>query len=264
MYKKQIPASIKELLAGKSYQKDSMGLSESTVLLFDDMVLKIQQTNKEIKNEYSIMKWLEQSEKLPHVLAYEQQEQQSYLLMSKMQGELSCDKQYMTRPEVLFRIVTEGMKWLWSVDISDCPCNNTLAHKLKQAEFQVTHGLVDLENTEPETFSENGFANPEALLQWLYENQPKEELVLSHGDYCLPNIFAKEDAFCGFVDVGRMGIADKWQDIALCYRSLAHNFAGKYNGISYGTFDASLFFEMLGVEPDWKKIRYYILLDELF
>ena len=210
MYKKQIPASIKELLAGKSYQKDSMGLSESTVLLFDDMVLKIQQTNKEIKNEYSIM------------------------------------------------------KWLWSVDISDCPCNNTLAHKLKQAEFQVTHGLVDLENTEPETFSENGFANPEALLQWLYENQPKEELVLSHGDYCLPNIFAKEDAFCGFVDVGRMGIADKWQDIALCYRSLAHNFAGKYNGISYGTFDASLFFEMLGVEPDWKKIRYYILLDELF
>ena len=261
---KQIPASIKALIAGKSYQEDEMGLSESTVLLFDDMVLKIQQTNREIRNEYCIMKWLERSGKVPHILAYEQQEQQSYLLMSKMQGKMSCDKQYMTRPEVLFQMITEGLQWLWSVDISDCPCNNTLVHKLKQAEFQVKHGLVDMENTEPETFSENGFENPKALLQWLYENQPKEELVLSHGDYCLPNIFAKEDAFCGFVDVGRMGIADKWQDIALCYRSLAHNFSGKYDGISYGTFNEELFFQMLGIEPNWEKIRYYILLDELF
>lgn len=29
-------------------------------------------------------------------------------------------------------------------------------------------------------------------------------------------------------------------------------------------FNPELFFEALGIEPDWKKIRYYILLDELF
>ena len=25
-----------------------------------------------------------------------------------------------------------------------------------------------------------------------------------------------------------------------------------------------LFFDLLGIEPDWEKIKYYILLDELF
>ena len=64
--------------------------------------------------------------------------------------------------------------------------------------------------------------------------------------------------------MSRCGIADKWQDIALCYRSLLHNFSGKYGGKVYEGFSPELLFEKLGIEPDWEKIRYYILLDELF
>ena len=33
-------------------------------------------------------------------------------------------------------------------------------------------------------------------------------------------------------DLGRAGIADKWCDIALCYRSLTHNYDGSYGGRS--------------------------------
>lgn len=50
----------------------------------------------------------------------------------------------------------------------------------------------------------------------------------------------------------------------LYYRSLKHNFEGKYGGQKYENFNPDILFEKLGMEPDWEKIRYYILLDELF
>ena len=55
-----------------------------------------------------------------------------------------------------------------------------------------------------------------------------------------------------------------FDDIALCYRSLKHNFDGTYGGKVYEDFNPELLFEKLGIEPDWDKLKYYILLDELF
>lgn len=44
----------------------------------------------------------------------------------------------------------------------------------------------------------------------LVNKKPGEELVLSHGDYCLPNIFGIQDLVTGYIDLGRAGIADKF------------------------------------------------------
>ena len=81
---------------------------------------------------------------------------------------------------------------------------------------------------------------------------------------CLPNVFLQQDKISGFIDLGRCGIADRYQDIALCYRSLVNNYQGAYGGKVYPTFYPERLFEKLGIEPDWEKVRYYILLDELF
>ena len=92
-------------------------------------------------------------------------------------------------------------------------------------------------------------------------------MVFSHGDYCLPNIFGIRDKVTGYIDLGRAGISDKWCDIALCYRSLSHNYSGKYQQHqknTYPGYDELLLFRELDIEPNWEKIRYYILLDELF
>ena len=59
-------------------------------------------------------------------------------------------------------------------------------------------------------------------------NRPEEDIVLTHGDFCLPNVFVKDGAISGFIDLGKMGPADRWQDIAIAIRSLEHNFNGKY------------------------------------
>jgi len=132
------------------------------------------------------------------------------------------------------------------------------------AKYNVEHDLVDMENVQPDTFGKEGFNDPQELLDWLIENRPQEDLVLSHGDFCLPNIFFSEDKVSGFIDLGKICVADRYQDIALCYRSLTNNFDGSYGERVREKLNMDSFFNELGIEPDWKKIRYYILLDELF
>lgn len=269
-----IPENIKNIIENEEYDIDVIGMSESNILLFPDKVLKIQEDSEEAENEAQIMKWLdmqginnrrhEENFSVPKAILHECRGTKSYLLMTRVSGKMACDESYMCDPEKLTELLARALQKLWKVDISSCPFDWTLDRKLKAAQYYVENDLVDIENVEPDTFGPEGFENPQALLQWLYDHKPEEELVFSHGDFCLPNIYITGDNNFSFIDLGRTGISDKWQDIALCYRSLKHNYSGKYGGKEYPGYDPNMLFEKLGIAPDWEKLRYYILLDELF
>lgn len=263
----ELPEKIRNLIGNEPYRVDEIGMSDSTVVLFRDKVLKVQTVNEETENEHNMMEWLQGRLPVPKVLGFDRQGDKNYLLMSKVPGEMACAEGYLKKPEQLAARLAEALKMVWSVDIRECPYICNLDKKLEMAEYAVAHNLVDMDNVQPDTFGENGFRDPRQLLDWLIANRPKEELVLSHGDFCLPNVFLSENGVAGFIDLGKTGIADRWQDIALCYRSLQNNVEGKYG--SYGVkppvdFRPEVLFEKLGMEPDWEKLRYYILLDELF
>lgn len=262
--KKKIPTAIQQLIGTRPYYIDDIGKSSSQVICFDDMILKIQECSEESENELRMMKWLQGKLPVPCILQEEKVDKIQYLLMSRMPGEMSCAESYMDREDALTGLLAEGLKMLWSVDITDCPYNNTLEQKLRQARNRVEQGLCDMENVQEDTYGENGFKDPSDLLAWLETHRPAEDPVLAHGDYCLPNVFLQEDKVSGFIDLGRCGVADRYQDIALCYRSLLNNYSGAYGGKVYPTFHPERLFEELGLAPDWEKVRYYILLDELF
>ena len=76
----------------------------------------------------------------------------------------------------------------------------------------------------------------------------------SHGDIGANFFIADNEIY--FYDLARCGIADKWIDIAFYFRDIRDY----YPDSDY----ERIFFEMLGIEPDYKKINYYILLDEMF
>lgn len=260
-----LPDSIRKMVRGRRYTLNDVGMSGSKVYMFEDMVLKVQKHSEETDNEYKICHWLGERLPVPEILRYEAVGGVAYCLMSRVAGRMLCDDRYLKDPALLLKTAAGAMKRLWAVDIADCPCDSSLSVKLKMARCNVENGLVDLDNVEPETFGEAGFASPEALLLWLENNRPDEDLVLSHGDFCLPNLFARGDEVTGFIDLGKMGVADRWQDVAICYRSLKHNFDGKYNGgASYEGYSPEMLFETLGIEENREKLRYYILLDELF
>lgn len=74
-------------------------------------------------------------------------------------------------------------------------------------------------------------------------------------DFTLDTIGQSGAQVAGFIGLGHCGM-----DIALCCRSLRHNL----EEIVRCPFDEDLFFHELGAAGDAEKIRYYILLDELF
>ena len=264
MNKLHVPLKIKSFIMDKPFAIDDVGMSGNQVLIFEDMVLKIEDDSLSVRKQIEVMQWLEGKVSVPKVLAYEVENEKSYLLMSKMRGAMSCDTYYMEHPEVLLEALANGLKMLWDVDVRECPRVRDVDAVLREARARVENHLVDLDNVEPETFGEGGFDTPEQLLEWLESHRPSFEPVLSHGDFCLPNVFLKDEQIAGFIDLGKTGVGDKWNDIALCYRSLKHNFAGVYGGKVYEDFESEMLFEKLGIKPDWEKIKFYLLLDELF
>lgn len=257
----RLPKTISEITSGREFVADRVGMSDSQVLIFEDMVLKIQKSSRETENEAAMLKWLLGKLPVPELIACEKENGNSFILMSKVPGEMLCGEKYTGAPEKLVSLLAESLRRMWSIDISGCPCDNTLEMRLKEAAENVEKGLVDLDDAEPETFSEDGFDSPEALVKWLWENRPEEEPSLTHGDYSLQNIFALNGEISGYIDLGKAGAADKWQDIAICYRSLRHVFSSDKRNTG---FDPDLLFEKLGVEKDQRKLKYYTLLDELF
>lgn len=262
VYMLKLPASIQSIIGESPFLVDQTGMSDSQVICFDNKVLKIEKTREESNNEYRMMNWLQDKICVPEVLCFETMDNVNYLLMSKIEGRMLCDVGVLEKPGLLISLLAEGLKMLWSVDISDCPYNNSVDNKLRLAETRVANNLCGMDNAEMDTYGEKGFKSPSDLLAWLKDNKPAEHPVLSHGDYCLPNIFTKDGKVTGFIDLGRCGMADKYQDIALCCRSLEHNLSGSYTGKDRDI--SGMLFDKLGIEPDQKRIQYYILLDELF
>lgn len=259
-----IPEEISACLEDGPFRSDELGMSQAAVRLYPHQVLKCQSSTGEAENEAVMLRWLAGKLPVPRLLAHAVEDGTSYLLMERCAGEIACAPCYLDDPALLCRLLAGGLKALWAVDIRECPSDWRLEHKLAQAEYNVRNGLVDMDHVEPDTFGPNGFQDPEQLLDWLMAHRPPEEPVLSHGDFCLPNLLGVGDQVSGFIDLGRTGVGDKWCDIAICYRSLRDNLAGRYGGRPRSGFDEGLLFRELGIAPDWEKIRYYILLDELF
>jgi len=236
-----IPSRIQSIVCKKRANLSTIGQSGASVRIYDDMVLKIQVQSNESDREFDMMRWLQGKLPVPKIIEQISSNKLSYLLMSKCSGKMACSNVYMQQPKYQAELLAGALNDIWRVDLSQCPYNSTLKYKLKNAEYNVINNLVDVNDCNPKIFSKGGFKDPEALLYWLQNNKPNEEFVLSHGDFCLPNIFFDRGVMTGLIDLGRCGIADTWCDIALCYRSITDNYNGRY-GIVWPGYSKQILF----------------------
>ncbi|MDF2801838.1 MAG: aminoglycoside phosphotransferase, partial [Anaerocolumna sp.] len=260
----KIPEDMRTLIEGHSFIVDNIGCSGSHIFVFDnDLVLKVENKRAVSDGEYQMMEWLQDKLPVPRIINFYTDGGKNYLLMTKINGRMACDPNVMKDSKNMVRLLANGLKSLWEVDIKDCPRTINLDFKLKSAIERIKNNEIDMEEAEPGTFGTNGFKSPLELYEYLKENRPTEEPVLIHGDYCLPNVFFNENEVAGFIDLGFCGVGDKWQDIAMAVRSLNHNLTDIKKKEELLMLQNILFNE-LGITANEEKIRYYILLDELF
>jgi aminoglycoside phosphotransferase len=88
---------------------------------------------------------------------------------------------------------------------------------------------------------------------------PGAREVITHGDYCAPNVFIDPDTlrFSGVLDLSRLGTGDRYVDLALMFSSLSGTLNSQYGGPPA----ARRFVETYRADPDDPRIAYYIDLD---
>ena len=74
------PSKIKEFIKDKNYSQDDVGMSNSQVLIFDDMVLKIEKRTEwkesfdfyKTQNVVNMMNWSQDFVIVPKILCFEE------------------------------------------------------------------------------------------------------------------------------------------------------------------------------------------------
>ena len=256
----RLPKLAQDLTRGYAWTKVTIGASPATTCRLErsghqTMYLKIdpKSVGRDLLAETDVLTWLRGRLCVPDVLSFAAGETADYLLTSAIPGWNAADVCGTISNIELVRLLAAGLRMVHSVPIAGCPFDRSLARTLRLAEFNVRHGLVDEKDFD---YVRHGRTATELYGELLRLRPEHEDLVFTHGDYCLPNIIFDGQRVSGFVDLSRAGIADRYQDIALAIRSIAS---------SMGSGFEQVFCEEYGIgRPDRQKIDYFMLLDEFF
>ena len=275
-----LPARIRAAVEGRDSAPVTIGRSGSRVWVFDDRVLKIERTGPAADREYELLLWLDGRAGAPRVLDFERADGKNYLLETRVPGVMTCDKEVLDDPAAMTHALAQGLITLRDIPAEGCPFDSRLALQLAHTRDRFKRGLIRQSDLSDEFLGRilnmptprlrrdargtEDFPSVGSVLNWLERGRPAETPVFVHGDYCLPNVFMKSGRFSGMIDLGRAGIADVYMDIALCVRSMWYNFCFLH-GMTRAEFQKyrAQLFEELEMQPDEKKMRYYIYLDEL-
>ena len=255
----EVPSSLAKLTNGFSWEPITIGHSVAMTFLLRgsrlNQYLKVQVKNsaESLFNEKEKLEWLGGKLPVPQVVFYGEDEANEYLLMSEVKGVNAPDQLHRDDLPSMLESLGSGLKTIHRVCINDCPFDQSLDVKIEEAKNRVEQDLVDEDD-----FDEvrKGRKASDLLKELISKRPLHEELVFTHGDFCLPNVIVENKKVSGFIDLGRAGVADKYQDLALAIRSISSNFGKEYVRFflaGYGMTDV-----------DESMVEYYQLMDEFF
>jgi aminoglycoside phosphotransferase len=255
----KLPAELSKLINGYKWQRITLGLSQSQTYLLSgassNLYIKIQSltATESLHREKERLVWLQGKLPVPEVVYDGQDDANEFLLMTEIEGINASDKSYESMLPQLMQQLAIGLRTIHEIPFEGCPFDQSLDAKIVEARRRVEQQLVDEEDFDQQRVGRKA----EDLAQELVHLKPEtEDLVFTHGDYCLPNIILKDGRVHGYIDWGRAGIADRYQDIALAIRSIGYNFGNAY---------VQAFLDAYGLTAvDEAKVHYYQLMDEFF
>ena len=255
-----VPEPLQPFVAGAAWSRITVGKSMADTFRLDRsghaaLYLKIapRAHRMELLREKKRLDWLQGRLPVPAVVGYETDDRNECLLLTSLPGRHVASLIVEEPNEIIVHRLATGLRAIHAVPIHDCPFDMTLDREIERARHNVVNGLVDEADFDGARLGRTATE----LFEELLSNRPADEdLVFTHGDYCLPNVMMDRDEVSGFVDWGRAGVADRYKDISLVVRSLKRN---------TGEDLTKRFFQAYGITClDAEKVEYYMLLDEFW
>jgi aminoglycoside 3'-phosphotransferase-2 len=252
-----LPELWRERLEGYEAAAQTIGMSDAGVYRLtapgrDALFVKTEAVHPlaELPGEAARLNWLRaQRLPCPSVLGTAEHAGHHWLLMSALPGRDLASSLDLPL-EAIVQLAVGALIRLHQLDWKTCPFDHRAGGRVAAARARLDAGLVDAGDLdEPGGDLEELFAELAATVP------ASEDLVVAHGDACFPNFVAADGGFTGFIDCGRLGTSDRWQDLALTTRSLEFNF---------GSGHAEAFLRAYGEELDPTRQSWYRLLDEFF
>ena len=177
--------------------------------------------------EATRMRWAAQWTTVPQVVEHGTDDDGSWLVTEALPGRSAVDPRWLAHPASAVRAVGVGLRALHdALPLGECPFDWSVAERVARAG---SHGIdvpADLR------------AAP-----------PIDVLVVCHGDACAPNtLLADDGTVVGHVDLGTLGVADRWADLAAASLS---------TGWNYGPGWDDLLLDAYGVARDDLRLDYY-------
>lgn len=178
----------------------------------------------DVDAEAARLRWAVQYAPVPEVLGFGHGPSCSWLWTRGLPGVSATDVRWRDDPAVPVRSIGAGLRLLHDrLPVTGCPFSWSVTDRLTRS----------------------GVDRPELLV----EAPPVDRLVVCHGDACAPNTLLDDHGrYIGTVDLGSLGVADRWADLAVATDNLVRDFPA---GLERELLDA------YGVDPDEQRLRYY-------
>lgn len=163
--------------------------------------------------------WVTRYSPVPKVLEYGSDSSQSWLVTHALPWENAVADRWMAEPLAAVRAAAVGLRAFHdNVPVSQCPFDWSVRSRIAHRDLPVAAPPID-------------------------------RLVVCHGDACMPNtLIADDGSWAAHVDLGSMGVADRWADLAPAIWSTEFNYGRDYCGE---------FLTAYGVDLDRERLDYY-------
>lgn len=205
-----------------------------------------------LEHEAARMQWARLYLPVPAVLDTGEREGVEWLLTDALPGIPASGLDLGVSPDRVVDLLAGGLRRWHGVPVTACPFDFRLKVALAHVKQRIQLGEIEAAR---DFHPEHQHLSIEAALDRLERTRPAtEDLVVCHGDYCLPNVLIAGGEVVGFVDLGEVGVADRWWDLAVATWSLEWNLGPGYE---------ARFLAAYGVPMDQERLAYYRLLYDL-
>jgi kanamycin kinase len=179
----------------------------------------------DLEGEAAKLRWAVRYVPVPQVIDVGTDEGGTWLRTVGLPGESAVSPRWQAEPRTAARAIGVGLRTLHDqLPVAGCPFSWSLETRFTWIKRAQDRRLMD-------------------------EAPPIDRLVVCHGDPCAPNTLLDDHGkFLAIVDLGRLGVADRWADLAVATYSLSWNYSGHWE-------DELL--DAYGIERDNERIDYY-------